>query len=118
MIFAAQWRAAAASCRERTSVGLAGGDANAGRSSGRRGAWRRGVGRAPGPAPLAGGGHEASRPVAPLPGLGLPIPATPWLLIAAGAGLVAGGALSLWRRDRITTALLLAAGVGLIAVPL
>jgi hypothetical protein len=52
-----------------------------------------------------------------LPGLGLPITAIPWLLIGLGIALVASGAMLWVRPGAAPVAVVLALGVGMIAVP-
>ena len=72
-----------------------------------------------GPAvPQIVGLHDDFKAVDSLPAFGLPLTATPWILIGGGALLIALGLVALRRPDGARTAALLVAGVGLVVVPL
>lgn len=64
------------------------------------------------------GVHDDFEAVDSLPAFGLPLTATPWILIGAGALLMALGILALRRPGTGRTATLLVAGVALVVVPL
>jgi hypothetical protein len=68
--------------------------------------------------PKIEGVHDDFKAIDSLPAFGLPLDATPWILVGAGALLIGLGLIALRRPSAGKTSLLLVAGAALVVVPL